>query len=86
MKKGQAHVPDLFLSPGNDLLSQEASLQVSSALEVFTSVFGMGTGVSPPLWSPDRFVQVFVRTASAFGLQMCSLTSHSASCFRPLSP
>lgn len=43
-----------LLSPGNDLRSQEVSLSVCSALEVFTSVFGMGTGVSPPLWSPDR--------------------------------
>ena len=26
---------------------------VSSALEVLTSVFGMGTGGTPPVWSPD---------------------------------
>jgi len=35
--------------PGNDLLSQGLSPQVPSALEGLTSVFGMGTGVSPPL-------------------------------------
>jgi hypothetical protein len=40
-------------SPGNILLSQEFSLQVSSALEVLTAVFGMGTRVSPPPSSPD---------------------------------
>jgi hypothetical protein len=35
--------------PGGDLLSQGVSPQVPSALAVFTAVFGMGTGVSPPL-------------------------------------
>jgi hypothetical protein len=30
--------------------------QVPSALEGLTSVFGMGTGGSPPLWSPDKGV------------------------------
>jgi hypothetical protein len=34
---------------GDDLLSQGVSPQVPSALAVFTAVFGMGTGVSPPL-------------------------------------
>ena len=27
---------------------------VSSALESLTSVFGMGTGISSPLWPPDN--------------------------------
>ena len=35
-------------NPGGDLLSRRVSPQVPSALAVFTSVFGMGTGVSPP--------------------------------------
>jgi hypothetical protein len=34
---------------GDDLLSQGVTPQVPSALAVFTAVFGMGTGVSPPL-------------------------------------
>ena len=34
--------------PGNDLLSQDPAVQVSSALEVLTSVFEMGTGGTPP--------------------------------------
>ena len=34
---------------GGVLLSQGVPPQVPSALAVFTSVFGMGTGVSPPL-------------------------------------
>ena len=38
---------------GDDLLSQGGYPQVPSALAVFTSVFGMGTGVSPPLWPPE---------------------------------
>ena len=38
--------------PGNGLLSHKVSLAVPSALEGLTSVFGMGTGVAPPLRSP----------------------------------
>ena len=34
--------------PGDDLLCQGLAPQVSSALEVLTSVFGMGTGGTPP--------------------------------------
>ena len=40
-------------NPGDDLLSQGVPPQVPSALAVFTSVFGMGTGVSPPLLPPE---------------------------------
>ena len=36
-------------SPGNDLLFHKVALGVSSALEDLTAVFGMSTGVSPPL-------------------------------------
>ena len=39
--------------PGGDLLSQGVYPQVPSALAVLTAVFGMGTGVSPPLWPPE---------------------------------
>ena len=35
--------------PGDVLLSHDLSVIVSSALEDFTSVFGMGTGVTPPV-------------------------------------
>ena len=38
--------------PGDVLLSHKVSLAVPSALEGLTSVFGMGTGVTPPLESP----------------------------------
>jgi hypothetical protein len=50
------------LLPGNVLLSQEPSLQVPSALEGLTVVFGMGTCVSPPPSSPDKPIS-FSRTA-----------------------
>ena len=36
-------------NPGDDLLSHKATLAVPSALEDLTSVFGMGTGVAPPV-------------------------------------
>jgi hypothetical protein len=35
--------------PGNVLLSHDLAIIVSSALESLTSVFGMGTGVTPPV-------------------------------------
>src|SRR5919108_4135621 len=37
---------------GDDLLSQTVASPVPSALTGLTAVFGMGTGVSPSLWSP----------------------------------
>ena len=40
--------------PGDALLSHKVTLAVPSALEVLTSVFGMGTGVAPPLWPPGN--------------------------------
>ena len=43
---------------GGVLLSQGLSTQVPSALEGLTSVFGMGTGVAPPLWPPKPVVKV----------------------------
>ena len=44
-------------NPGGDLLSQGVSPQVPSARAVFTAVFGMGTGVSPPLLPPETCCQ-----------------------------
>ena len=40
---------------GDVLLSQGVSTSVPSALVGLTAVFGMGTGVTPPLWSPKNF-------------------------------
>ena len=44
----------LKLKPGNGLLSRGVTTQVPSALEGLTAVFGMGTGVSPPLSLPEH--------------------------------
>ena len=41
---------------GDVLLSQGATPQVPSALAGLTSVFGMGTGVTPPLWPPETLL------------------------------
>ncbi len=41
---------------GDDLLSQGATPQVPSAQAGLTSVFGMGTGVTPPLWPPENLL------------------------------
>ncbi len=43
--------------PRTDLLSQDPAVPVPSALARFTSVFGMGTGGSTPLWA--RGILVF---------------------------
>jgi hypothetical protein len=48
--------------PGNDLLSHPAAQAVPSARAGLTSVFGMGTGVAPPLQSPG-FKSVVIGTA-----------------------
>ena len=42
---------------GNYLLSHTRKGAVPSAPEVLTSVFGMGTGITPPTWSPANFYQ-----------------------------
>ena len=47
-----------ILCPGNDLLFQDLAVQVPSALEGLTTVFGMGTGVTPPLLSPGMYLLV----------------------------
>ena len=44
----------LLMVCGGVLLSHEASLAVPSALEGLTAGFGMGPGVSPSLWPPQR--------------------------------
>ena len=43
---------------GGDLLSRGFSPQVPSALAGLTSVFGMGTGVTPPLWPPEHLLSM----------------------------
>ena len=50
------------MGSGSDLLSRAVSSQVPSALKGLTSVFGMGTGVTPSL-SPPEWVILFSRVA-----------------------
>jgi hypothetical protein len=40
--------------PGGDLLSHPVAQAVPSAVRGLTSGFGMGPGVSPSLWPPER--------------------------------
>ena len=42
------------MRPGIDLFSRKVALTVSSALRRFTSVFGMGTGGTISLRTPER--------------------------------
>ena len=42
-------------NPGDDLLSHTVASAVPSALRGLTTVFGMGTGVTPSLKSPRNF-------------------------------
>ena len=42
--------------PGSDLLSHTVTHAVPSAVAGLTSVFGMGTGVTLPLWPPGNLV------------------------------
>src|ERR1700693_306334 len=46
---------------GDDLLSQTVASPVPSAQTGLTAVFGMGTGVSPSLWSPKSFSSIVMR-------------------------
>ena len=48
-----------LFTPGSVLLSHSLTAIVSSALEGLTSVFGMGTGVSPPEWPPETQKLIF---------------------------
>src|SRR5207253_8179967 len=59
---------------GGDLLSRGASPQVPSALAGLTSVFGMGTGVTPPLWPPENLfsIEVFPRDFHSEHERVCS--------------
>src|ERR1700753_4197052 len=41
-------------SSGGVLLSHDLAVAVPSALEGLASGFGMGPGVSPPLWPPEH--------------------------------
>jgi hypothetical protein len=52
-----------YVYSGDVLLSQGDSPQVPSALAGLTSVFGMGTGVTPPLWPPETLLNLRMAAA-----------------------
>ena len=62
IEKSPAFAGDL-LESGGDLLSRAVTSQVPSALKGLTSVFGMGTGVTPSL-SPPEMVNIFRQARS----------------------
>jgi hypothetical protein len=64
--KGPLSGPFRSEKSGGVLLSRGVSSQVPSALVGLTSVFGMGTGVTPPPWPPETCSQ---RGASAPSLE-----------------
>jgi hypothetical protein len=43
----------LYNKSGDDLLSHTVTRAVPLAQEGLTAEFGMGSGVTPPLWSPE---------------------------------
>ena len=60
IKKGtQNKFASLILNRSNYLLSPTVASVVPSALEGLTTVFGMGTGVSPPARSLRKFSNKF---------------------------
>src|SRR6266850_5827599 len=54
-----------LLKPGSVLLSHCLTAAVSSALEGLTSVFGMGTGVAPPVRPPGTVFRETGETSTA---------------------
>ena len=76
-----SNIAEENLLSGNFLLSRVVTNQVPSALRGLTSVFGMGTGVSLLLSSPDEpsciynlFGQVFDRLVSLSYIHCCTST------------
>ena len=65
---------------GGDLLSQGVYPQVPSALAVLTSVFGMGTGVTLPLWPPKSICQGWVRDPRSSGALRGLQSKHERLC------
>ena len=79
--------PPLNITPGSDLLSHAVTNAVPSALEGFTTVFGMGTGVAPPE-SPPGIRQCTIRLKSVRTGLTSRTTAHHGMAFdrRPPRP
>ena len=74
-------------TPGDALLSHKVALAVPSALEGLTAVFGMGTGVAPPLISPGiSFLNIWhlgaPRIATVESFALCKFYGQAS---RPIS-
>ena len=65
------------MGSGGDLLSRAVTSQVPSALKGLTSVFGMGTGVTPSL-SPPEWVNEFTRFSAFWAPYRYSVTEQSS--------
>ena len=63
--------------PGSDLLSHPVTQAVPSAQEGLTSGFGMGPGVSPPLWPPKRCLPI-AREAAEGAIPEQRLENHDS--------
>src|SRR5882724_7693677 len=83
MRPRQARSPRKFrgllnIYPGDVLLFHTVASAVPSALKGLTSVFGMGTGVTPPLWSPGSSNQRKLYTTESLKSELESETEAEA--------
>src|ERR1051325_2731354 len=72
----------LQINPGTELLSHARWNAVPSPLEGLTSGFGMGPGVTPPLWAPGNYVS---RLPTVSGGQPYNERRHLQPSPRPIS-
>lgn len=64
--------------PGIDLFSHTVASAVPSALEGLTTVFGMGTGGSPPPWTPGkRIVNIRELISRPVTLENCTASGQA---------
>ena len=82
-EKSTRHMADASFLTGSFLSSQDVSIQVLSAFECLTTVFGMGTGGSTQLSSPDMLLKdcngsllAFAHNVWSYKDQLRSATFH----------
>ena len=73
------------ISSGTDLLSHPRWKAVPSALAGLTSGFGMGPGVTPPLWAPKQYSVVLIGLGTHFSLRTNNERRHLQPSPRPIS-
>ena len=73
------------MESGSDLLSRAVSSQVPSALKGLTSVFGMGTGVTPSLSPPERAIFFFRALTTAQRIELIQLLTWFTLLLHPIS-